>query len=456
MRNLLLIAAVALSGCVPSEPPLRVTQQAVGEPVDGFPSYEERVAWVWANRARQDPAAELADCDQCADKACYTPNPPLTWSHELGRAARFHSDSLVNNGLGIQHDSPCDVVADISQKYKPGTCNGEASCACEGGTLGCAGQCPRFDARLRLFGAFAAAENVHSTGNPQSAIFGFTHEPYDVSTCGYGYDSMNRPNGHRFNVINSGGSVGIGIGENGRILTMDFGGPGEPPSKLVSGVHTPKEGPQLEFHANWYDDAGPTTALVNVEGECTAMTLDRGTPENGAFLATASVPSGCARYRFEFTDASGATVYFPSSGSFGIACAGQDSLPDPPPQCGCVPDCAGKVCGDDGCGSSCGSCDAPDECDPMGQCVCPPSACPADVGGADAGSANNGVLPDPGNNGTTTEPAPTGVGPGTDPEVVIPDDDGGVHAEGKACSHATGRARSWWWLPLLVLLARRF
>ncbi len=40
----------------------------------------------------------------------------------------------------------------------------------------------------------------------------------------------------------------------------------------------------------------------------------------------------------------------------------------------CIPVCAGKVCGDNGCGGSCGSCGGTDVCNETGQCV-PPAEC---------------------------------------------------------------------------------
>lgn len=49
------------------------------------------------------------------------------------------------------------------------------------------------------------------------------------------------------------------------------------------------------------------------------------------------------------------------------------AAPDPgitaPPGPSCTPDCAGKTCGDDGCGGSCGACTG-GTCE-AGQCVCP-------------------------------------------------------------------------------------
>lgn len=48
--------------------------------------------------------------------------------------------------------------------------------------------------------------------------------------------------------------------------------------------------------------------------------------------------------------------------------------------CACIPNCAGRECGDDGCGGSCGSCDdgngcTNDSCDVAGQCVNTPVVC---------------------------------------------------------------------------------
>jgi FlaG/FlaF family flagellin (archaellin) len=40
---------------------------------------------------------------------------------------------------------------------------------------------------------------------------------------------------------------------------------------------------------------------------------------------------------------------------------------------GCVPACDDAVCGDDGCGATCGECNAGFMCDESGQCVCAPS-----------------------------------------------------------------------------------
>jgi len=48
-------------------------------------------------------------------------------------------------------------------------------------------------------------------------------------------------------------------------------------------------------------------------------------------------------------------------------CRGED--------CTCTPGCAGKVCGSDGCGGSCGTCPANQTCNANGQCVIGPANC---------------------------------------------------------------------------------
>ena len=53
-----------------------------------------------------------------------------------------------------------------------------------------------------------------------------------------------------------------------------------------------------------------------------------------------------------------------------IAVAGEFvSLGDPGLSCPCAPSCAGRVCGDDGCGGSCGACQGEARCAASGQCL---------------------------------------------------------------------------------------
>src|SRR5687768_11382439 len=102
---------------------------AVGESVGGFPTWAERVHLELANRARVDPDLEMTQCGgDCAEAACYQVMPPLYYRRELNHAARFHAAHMTIHDY-FAHTSSCTLVSDIASLY-PGSCNGEASCAC--------------------------------------------------------------------------------------------------------------------------------------------------------------------------------------------------------------------------------------------------------------------------------------------------------------------------------------
>ncbi|MDX2166705.1 MAG: hypothetical protein SF182_06565 [Deltaproteobacteria bacterium] len=299
---------------------------AVGEAVNGFPNWAERVIHEWMNRARVAPQVEMTACGAaCGEKACYSAMPPLAWSHALSRAARFHSDELTRQSY-FAHDSACTVVSTIDSLY-PASCDGSAACACVGGAKQCAPTCTLWWQRIALFGVSAGGEIIASSTNPNTAFYQWLYESSASTACDF-----SQANGHRWLILTAGGAVGVGVA--GR-STGDFGG-GTTPSKLVSGAHYPQQAASLEAWANWYDSSAPTSATVNVDGACTAMTLQRGTPTNGAWAATLSgYGSGCHRYYFSFRDGSGAGVTYPSSGSLaigsGAGCPDWDS--SRPPAC---------------------------------------------------------------------------------------------------------------------------
>jgi hypothetical protein len=102
-------------------------------------------------------------------------------------------------------------------------------------------------------------------------------------------------------ILKSTGAGGVGVAG---YSTGDFGS-GSAPTKIPSGAHYPQQAASVQTWANWYDSAGPSLATVNVDGTCTAMTLRRGTPTNGASATVTGVGTGCHRYYFNFRDASG-------------------------------------------------------------------------------------------------------------------------------------------------------
>ncbi len=367
---------------------------ADGEAINGFPNWQERVMHEWTNRARCDPQVEMTACGSaCGDGACYTPQPPLPWMEDLNHSARFHSDEMAAQGY-FAHDSACTLVSNINTLY-PSSCTGAASCACVGGTMACDTVCTAWNERVALFGASPTGEIIASDTDPNSAFYQWLFESYPSSTCGYAQGPPT--NGHRWNILMNGPAIGYGLGSGESV--GDFGGSGTL-GKIASGSHYPRSGSTVDAWANWYDTAGPSVALVDVDGTCSVMSLGRGSVTNGAYhVQISGVGSGCHRYFFVFHDSGGNMLTYPTTGSLGIgpagSCADWDSTrPAQGSGCSCTPDCTGKTCGDDGCGGSCGMCSAGMVCNASNACV---------VGTPDAGSGgggSNGNNPDAGTGGT--------------------------------------------------------
>jgi hypothetical protein len=361
--------------------------RAVGEEIEGFPSWAERVEHEWTNRARVDPKLETDKCGaNCPDASCYTAQPPLSWGDMLSHAARFHSSEMKARGF-FAHDSNCALVSNIKDLY-PATCKGEASCACVGGMVS---GTTNFSTRVGLFGAGASGEIIAGGSDPDGAFYLWLYEHGTDATCSFSFDK-----GHRWLLLTSTGSVGFGVDGNS---TGDFGGGGVD-SKLASGSHYPRGGSDVDLWTNWHDTAGPKAALVNVGGTCHPMTLTRGVETNGAYLFHASGLSGCTRYYFRFKDSAGADVEWPTTGSLGIgddSCADFSSTrPAAGAGCDCTPSCSGKVCGDDGCGGSCGACKTSETCS-SGACVAKPvmdSGTPVEDSGAPPADSGPALTPD--------------------------------------------------------------
>jgi hypothetical protein len=344
----------------------------VGEPSNGFPSWAERVIHLWTNRARSDPQTDLAACTGCPERSCYTPQPALRWSYELNRAARFHSRH--QSVCGMRHTSACTLVSNLGTLYTPGSCNGDPTCSCQSGGCTCTGTCTSTGARAALFGASGGTENVawQSSFNAVNMFYMWLHEATTDPVCHFTME-----NGHRWNILTFNGAIGVGCDSN--YCTQDFGGPAAASNKIAVGVHYPATG-TVAFRAHWYESggAGPAQALVNVGGTCTAMTKERGVNDNNAtYLLANQAISGCTRYYFVFKDSGGNLVTYPETGSFGIGCSADwdSARPAMGAGCSCTPSCAGKTCGDDGCGGTCPpGCGASYTCQ-SGTCVCGTVTC---------------------------------------------------------------------------------
>ena len=276
-----------------------------GEPNGTFPNWQERAVAQLTNRARVEPATELAACPpgQCLEAACYSPTAPLFWHYDLNQAARFHSLTMGMFPF-FAHNTPCVLFADINTRF-PGSSNGSFASSCSSSGTTTAG------ARVNLFGAAYGGENAAAGyGTPHTAFYGWLYETSTTSACGFTLQ-----NGHRYNILKNGGpALGVGHAQvagspYGTYWTQDFGGSGSIP-KIPSGSHwtaiqhfrDPSAGDNnVEFWANWYDAAGgaPTTATVVLDNVPIPMTRTRGTATNGAFTATVSgVSTSCHTYYF--------------------------------------------------------------------------------------------------------------------------------------------------------------
>jgi hypothetical protein len=387
-----LFALFLLFGCgheaLPGRGALASSERGLaGVPQDGFPSWAERVVLLWTNRARSDPQADLAACANCAEKACYQPASPVRYSRPNNRAARFHSANLSLSGKPLQHDSPCTLVSDIGTQYDPGPCKGEPSCACVGGTAQCSPTCTPWTSRVSMFGGGAMAENAAMSGygDPVDVFYLWLYEGDSDPTCGW-----RMSNGHRANIL--GGPSGLGVGNYQSFWTQDFGGPETDQGKIVVGAHFPETG-TVALRAHWHDASGtaPAAAMANIDGTCHAMTKERGAaPGNATYLLDNQNLAGCHHYYFVFKDSGGNIHTYPEEGSYGVGCgADWDSTRPPTGQnCNCTPSCAGKQCGPDGCGGSCGDCQG-GTCNAQGQCVAAPDA-GQDTGAADTGAVDSG------------------------------------------------------------------
>jgi hypothetical protein len=292
-------------------------------PNEAFSIWEERAVAQLTNRARVEPAAELADCPsgRCLEAACYTPKAPLFWHYDLNQAARFHSLTMGMFPF-FGHSTPCALFTDIDSRF-PGSSDGSfaSSCSASGTTTA--------STRVTRFGATYRGENAAAgQSTPHSAFYSWLYETTSTSACGF-----NSQNGHRHNILaNPGPGLGVGHAKisgspYSTYWTQDFGGSGAIP-QIPSGSHwtaanhlrnpTGSDN-NVEFWANWYDGSAPISAAVVVDNIPIPMTLARGTATSGAYTAIArGLSTACHTYYFSFVDSELNAVRYPATGVLGF------------------------------------------------------------------------------------------------------------------------------------------
>jgi MYXO-CTERM domain-containing protein len=349
-----LLAAVV--GCVaPDDSPPVARRSALGEPSNGFPSAAERLGIMAINRARSDPATVRG-----AQSAAYAARPPVIWSYELSRSARFHATNLRLSNVTLMHSSPCPLNTNVATTG----CDGNPTCACATpvptmcaacATVAAVNSCGTGTfARIAFFTAGTA-----TAANGEVAAAGYA-DPMAV-VDGWMFEAAGA-DGHRMNLTDQGiRSNAMGYGRaagTGCFSSFDVSDSGNVtgaaiPKLPTAAVRGPANGAagSYAFYATWADAAGaPASLNVVVDGACTAMARELGTDTlNATYKATLSLAAGCHNYFVVARDAAGASLTFPTTGAITIpvasatacasdflatapaaACAGDGGAPPPP------------------------------------------------------------------------------------------------------------------------------
>jgi len=253
---------------------------------DAAPNLDERYMLFLVNEARADPAAY--------GHPSYTPLPPVAYNALMNYAAHSHSQAILNSDFTIGHCYP------DPPESQPDTVH----------------RCPSERARDVGYDG-GLSENLIAGSDGWEAVEG-AHQAFMDSE------------GHRNNILDPGAKeAGMGHAydpDKGSVwhgqYTHTFCGwnPVDVPA-LPSGVVVPYWGRSttvFTFLVNFYDEGGsaPTQAHVVVDGVTRAMTLRRGTPSNGSYAYTTTLPAGAHTYYFDFQYGSGEQARLPASGTF--------------------------------------------------------------------------------------------------------------------------------------------
>lgn len=285
-----------------------------GVPVDGYPSYPERLMLVAINRVRADPNnVSLQTKAQCS--ADYGATPPVVLDHNGSRAARFHCLNLMKTNSGLSHKSFCTLKEDVGTTG----CTGEAGCACKPGTehFSCdtlGGKGTDMGTRASYFGFSANGEvGAAGYGDGWSAVQGW------VTECANQDGHRRILTGANIDVIGLGFAAGTGcwpsyyFGDTGRrTVTLPT---------LVAGVHHPEHGgATTSFYVNYHDSVGVAASVTLVlDGQCHAMDKELGVSSvNLSYKATVAVSDGCHQYWFKATNSQGMTARWPAEGAYGV------------------------------------------------------------------------------------------------------------------------------------------
>jgi hypothetical protein len=335
------VAAALVAGCGVVPENVGVVSQAVGEPMNGFPSPEERLGIMAINRARSDPATVRGPGSQM-----YPARPPVMWSYDFSRSSRFHATNLAQTKVQLMHDSPCPLNANVAQA----NCDGNPQCACAQPVGNACRNCANVPAvnngcgtpTFTRIGYFASG----ASGEVAAAGTGSTKETVDLWM-----DEAAGADGHRRNLLDQGTSsnvMGFGHANNGGCWsTFDVSDSGNDnvtvpaiPTAAIDPVRGPANMP-YRLYATWADpgQGAPKSLNVVVDGACHAMALELGDPtRNATYTSDVTLAAGCHTYWVLGRGGGGARVTYPSSGAItvsvgGVACAAEFVAQAPAASC---------------------------------------------------------------------------------------------------------------------------
>ena len=354
IRQVLVISAIV---CAPS------TVWAYGECWRDDVPLEARQLQLLINEARSNTQEAIAPCmeDKCLEKACYTgAEAPYFWNDQLTKAAQLHAnmhkyyDEASNDMMGIDHNSPCQLVSNIASLY-PAECDGQASCACDGGVFTTPASGTKFGPRVNYFIALDSyshggkSENIAQSGalRTYTGHYLTTGQFYFQDTPGFFYyvqlltehvvsgtagvcDDDSNNNGHRFSIIGPTGYNMIGAGANCGyfgsnrmhcVAVIEYSKVSNlgVPNALTAGSHYLSYG-TLWFKTHYYStttDVQEDKVYLNLNGDCIALEKTRGlTKKNEVFgSSTIAGVDDCTPYYFEALDADGHEFSYPTTGS---------------------------------------------------------------------------------------------------------------------------------------------
>ena len=268
-----------------------------GDPIDGYPKWQERTLMVFVNMVRMAPR-EYRD-KYMADWQVSMPDDgilnadrfpavhPLYWNLGLNQAARYHAEDMAFNCQTLQHAS-CDGTSTWDRI-----------------------------ARYYSYTGWRGENVADGYSAPRDTVNQFLCDRVG-STCAA---DGSADDGHRDNIMNGlfkemGGGHAKG---NYHYWVQDFGGrtpDGFPP--IVSAAHDFVTSNVTSFFLNYYapQNGAPEEVRVVVDGAEYLLALDSGQAEAGTYRKDLTTASGCRSYYFMVKTGCGNCYRYPETSHF--------------------------------------------------------------------------------------------------------------------------------------------